>query len=366
MCEGRSRIAFFLPDLGVGGAEKVFTQLLNEFSLTNFKIDLLLSQDVGEFRQLVNDNVETTAFCNQRRSKPILLLCSLFGLFRFVKKHRPIAVYSTLTGANIVSLLVSLALHSVGTKFIIREANVKENNGWMYNVLSRFLYNEAYRVVAVSEGVKNDLIRNFGVCTTKIVVIKNPVDIEYIKERSRETLSEPWLNDEKTPIIISVGRLYPQKDFQTLIKAFKLVRDTRDAKLVIIGDGPERGNLEQLIARLKLKNHVILLGIKNNPFVYVKNADVFVLSSKWEGFPNVLLEALALGRPIVATDCHSGPAELLTGIDGCRLVPVGNVEAMAEAVLSELEEPVGVVNAEQRLSEFSIEYVAESYKQLLV
>mgnify|MGYP003856777225 CR=1 FL=1 len=365
MTNNIEHVAFFLPDLQIGGAEKVFIQLLNEFSVSHFKVDLLLSQDVGEFRHLVNNNIEIISFCTKAQSKPVLFLSSLRGLFFYVRKYRPKAIYSTLTGANVVSLLVSLAHHFLDTKFIIREANVNKNNGLMYKCLSKLLYKRAHRVVAVSEGVKRDLIKSLGVSASKIVVIKNPVDIERVREMAMSERADPWINEERSAVIVSVGRLFPQKDFETLIKAFKLVREQNAAKLVIIGEGPERDKLERLVAMLKLENYVKLVGVKTNPFVYLNNADVFVQSSKWEGFPNVLLEALAVGVPIVATDCHSGPAEILNGINGCSLVPVGDERSMADAILREFEQPTDTVQAETRLSEFSIASISGEYKKLL-
>ena len=359
------RVAFFIPDLGIGGAEKVFTQLLNEFNLRNFKVDLLLSQDVGGFRKFVDKEVEITAFCNKRRSKPILLFNSFIGLLYFVLKYRPVAVYSTLTGANIVSLTVGLFVKSSNTKFIIREANVNDNNNWLYELLSRTLYKKANKVVAVSEGVKNDLINRLGVCSSKIVVIKNPVDIKKIKLMADAPLQEPLFNKKSNPVVVSIGRLCPQKDYETLIKSFKLVRLKSNAKLVIIGEGSEKRKLQQLVSLLGLDGSVLFLGVKNNPFAYLKSADVYVLSSKWEGFPNTLLEALAVKCPIVATDCHSGPAEILNGIKGCYLVPVGDKQKMGDAILKVLERPKERINPEKRLTEFTITNIAEEYLNLI-
>jgi len=363
--ENIKKIAFFLPDLRTGGAEKVFVQLANSLSDQGYSVDLLVSQNEGTLFSLVNSNVQILAFSQAKKTKLSLLLSSLAGLYRYIKHNKPDTVFSTITGANLVAALVKVLLPKQSTKFILREASSVHNSGFAYRWLSRMLYSQSDGVIAGSNGVMEDLVSYYRVSTTKTFLIRNPLDLTYITRLAEEKVVHPWLFNNDGSLLVSVGRLTAAKDFVTLIKAFKLVSDKRASKLIIIGEGECREKLEEKVSELGLQKYVDFLGFQENPYPFVLRADLFVLSSQWEGFPNVILEALALGRNVVSTDCHAGPAEILSGIGGCNLVPVGDPEKLSNAILEKLNEKLDTREADDRLQEYDIKTVSQRYIELM-
>jgi glycosyltransferase involved in cell wall biosynthesis len=359
------KIAFFLPDLRTGGAEKVFVQLVNELSKQGCSVDLLLAQKAGDLFPLVNDNVSILAFCPERKPHMSLVFSSLKGLYSYTKTNKPDVIFSTITGANLVSALVRVLLPNIKTKFILREASSIHNSGLVYRWFCRILYPHSDGVIAGSKGVIDDLVSYYRVKKEKAFLIRNPVDITALKRQACEKVVHPWIISDDVPLIVSVGRLTAAKDFVTLIKAFQLVRGERASKLIIIGEGECREELEEKVSALGLQDDVDFLGFRENPYPFVLRANLFVLSSQWEGFPNVILEALALGRNVVSTDCHAGPAEILSGIGGCTLVPVGDSEKISNAILEKLNEKLDAREADNRLQEYAIKTVSQRYIELM-
>jgi len=209
----------------------------------------------------------------------------------------------------------------------------------LFPFLVRKFYPWADGIVAVSRGVALDLETSSGTPARRMHILPNPVLTPELASKAREALDHPWFGVGEPPVVLGVGRLSKQKDFATLIRAFDRVRRQRTARLVILGDGPERASLEALIAELALADQALLPGFASNPFAYMARAGVFVLSSAWEGMPGALIQAVASGAPVVATDCESGPREVLQGGRYGRLVPVGDPTAMAEAILATLQQP---------------------------
>jgi glycosyltransferase involved in cell wall biosynthesis len=231
-------------------------------------------------------------------------------------------------------------------------------------MLARWLYPQAHRVVAVSHGVATDILHLYQLPTAKVAVIYNPVVTPELIARSWEAVEHPWLAAGEPPIILGVGRLTAQKDFATLIRAFARVRQHDEARLIILGEGEHRPILEQLIGELGLQAWVALPGFVENPYAWMRRAAVFVLSSRWEGLPTVLIEAMACGTPVVATDCPSGPREILEGGKWGKLVPVGDAVGLAEAICQTLKEG-SPSDLSIRASDFSLERAVESYLQVL-
>jgi glycosyltransferase involved in cell wall biosynthesis len=192
-------------------------------------------------------------------------------------------------------------------------------------------------VAGVSEGVVADLKALVPrVPNTKFKVIYNPVVTAEMIEKGNEPIDHPWF-ELGIPVFVAAGRLRPQKDFPILIEAFHRVRQSRDARLIILGEGPDRGDLEALVARLDLGDSVALHGFTDNPYAFFSRAAAFVLSSRWEGLPTVLIEALSCGAPIIATDCPSGPREILADGRYGRLVPVGDAESLSGAICAAID-----------------------------
>jgi glycosyltransferase involved in cell wall biosynthesis len=203
----------------------------------------------------------------------------------------------------------------------------------------RWLYPQADMIVAVSEGVREDIAALTGLDHKRIIVIPNPVVTPELLAQADKPLIHPWFQAAEPPVILGVGRLTRQKDFPTLLQAFAEVRKRISCRLVVLGEGRDRNKLEALASTLGIENDIALPGFVANPYPYMVNARVFVLSSAWEGSPNVLTEALALGMPVVATDCPSGPREILQNGRHGRLVPPGRPGAMAKAIVEMMETP---------------------------
>ncbi len=270
-------------------------------------------------------------------------LTVIVPFIRYLRKERPSLVIANLTPANLLAVIggklsfiktkISVGIQvavgiQISTSFF--KSKIRP---WVYKL---FFYFTDY-IVAVSEGIKSDLL-SFGVEKSKIKVIYNPVYSLDIIKRGDEKIKNKWFEDKNIKIILAVGRLHKQKDFPVLIKSFYNILNINkiNAKLLILGEGPERNNLESLIDELNLKESVCLCGFVNNPYAYMNKSSIFVLSSAWEGFGNVVAEAMAFGLPIVSTDCPWGPSEILGNGKYGSLVPVGDYKLMTEAIIKEL------------------------------
>jgi glycosyltransferase involved in cell wall biosynthesis len=220
-------------------------------------------------------------------------------------------------------------------------------------------------VIAVSRGVADDIVGLTQMPRERITTIYNPIVIPDLRAKERAPVPHPWLMTREVPVVLGVGKLKIQKDFPTLIRAFARLRAERPAKLVILGDGPQRGNLEGLVHELGLDADVALPGYVENPYAWMARASVFVLSSAWEGLPGVLIEAMACGCPVVSTDCASGPSEILgKGVYG-PLTPVRDDRALAQSIASVLDYPPDPERLRARASEFSLEPAIDAYLDVL-
>jgi len=262
------------------------------------------------------------------------------ALVRYLRREQPDALLSALNRANFAALWARRLAGAPG-RVVVNEQNTLSQESLntsnpfirLTPYLARFFYGWADSVVGVSQGVVDDLVQEVGVSPQRVKVIYNPGVTPDLRERAQSPLDHPWFQSGEPPLFLAVGRLMKQKDFTNLIKAFALVRQSRPARLLILGEGPERQMLEALIQQLDVVQDVGLPGFVDNPFSYMTRASAFVLSSLWEGLPTVLMEALYCGAPIVATDCPSGPREIL-GEDnafGC-LVPAADADALADAI----------------------------------
>jgi glycosyltransferase involved in cell wall biosynthesis len=231
--------------------------------------------------------------------------------------------------------------------------------------LIRHFYPWADEIVAVSKGVADDLTLTTGLPREKIQVIYNPVVTPDMLKEAQTPLNHPWFASGEPPVILAVGRLTKQKDFSTLIRAFSLVQQQYKARLMILGEGEERPLLNRLIQELGLENGVIMPGFVSNPYAYMSRAAVFVLSSAWEGLGIVLIEALAVGTPVVSTNCQSGPSEILDNGKYGRLIPVGDIQAMAKAILNTLQNLPPPDFLQNRANEFSLENSLRKYFELI-
>jgi glycosyltransferase involved in cell wall biosynthesis len=230
----------------------------------------------------------------------------------------------------------------------------------------RRFYPWADALSAVSDGVADDLARVCGMPREKIVTTWNPVVTPALFEAAAQPLEHPWFRPGEPPVVLGVGKLRPQKDFATLIDAFAKVRAKRPARLMILGEGPEEGRLRVRARRLDVSADTALEGFAANPFAMMARAAVFALSSAWEGLPSVLIQAMACGCPVVSTDCPSGPSEILAGGVHGPLVPVGDSDALAAAILRLLDAPPDREGLRRRADDFSAERVALRYLAVML
>jgi len=365
--KSKKKISLFLPSLRGGGAERVFLNLAKGFAERGFSVDLILAQKEGAYLDKVPEGVKIVDL-NSRR-----ILYSLFPLVRYLKKEQPDVLISGMSHVNIISLLAKM-FSRVDTDIIVTEHNpyplgrrdISLVKKLVTKMLMRLFYPSAKTVVTVSRYVRDNLIEAIGISINNFRVIYNPMDLEEIRERSKEQTNHKWLRKKELPIILGVGRLTEEKDFPTLVKAFAKVRKKLDAKLIILGEGERRGDLEQLILNLGLEEDVDLPGFVKNPYSYMAASDVFVLSSLYEGFGNVLVEAMACGTSVVSTKCPGGPSEILDKGKYGKLVPVGDVEAMEKAIIETLHNlKLSADELQKRASHFSVERATDRYLQLI-
>jgi glycosyltransferase involved in cell wall biosynthesis len=357
-------IAMFMPSLAGGGAERVMINLANSMVSRGHRVELVLFSATGPYAKQLHPDIKCIDL--QRRGA----LFSLSPLTIYLKRSQPKALISALAHCNVVAAyakklsgvntIVIGVDHNVYTlpkdasfKLRIRQLGLRTAMRASYPMLDH--------IVAVSQGIADNLKQFVGI-KKDIDVIYNPVLSPEIFRKAELPIPHPWL-DQSIPVIMGVGRLEKRKDFPNLIRAFALLRKQRPARLMILGEGEDRESLEALIQVLQLTNDVQLLGFSDNPYAYMKHADVFVLSSILEGLPTVLIEAMALGTPIVATDCESGPKEILSAAHYGSLVPIQNPEALASAIDETLRQPRKRVEQTKMLP-YTVEEATTRYLRL--
>lgn len=361
MADGK--LAILLPNLLGGGSQRAMLNLAGEFARKGLEVDVLLARST-RYEYTVPDRVRLIDLGAPR------IYASLPTLIKYLKREQPSTILSAETPVNVIALcarrFARLPVRVVISEHTIVSEATKESRDLRVRLLPqlmRWSYPSAEAVVAVSKGVRDDLLQIVSLPGDKVHVIYNPININEIFIKAKEPLHHPWFSNGEPPVVLGVGRLTAAKDFSTLIHAFSLVRKERPAHLMILGEGEERPTLEQLVRKLKLEEDVALPGFVGNVYKYMKRAAVFVLSSRWEGFGNVLVEAMACGTRLVSTDCPAGPAEILEGGKWGKLVPVGDWQALAQAINEALDSPKQ--HMAERVKQFSCEVIAEKYKAVL-
>ena len=335
-----THLAVFMADLGGGGAERMMVHLAAGLVERDVRVDIVLARAEGPYLGEIPPNVRVVDLGRGSVSSAIPALA------RYLRHEGPDVLLATLRHVSLAAAIAHAVARS-GSLLFIREANTPSRLdvplrnlkargvGWAM----RLVYARATSVLAVSEGVAEDLIRTQGIPASKVVTVYNPVVTPDVAERSHLDPCHTWLSGDGPPVVLGVGSLQPRKDFTTLIEAFALVRKARRVRLIILGEGPLRGALESRVHELGLADEVDLPGFAANPFAFMSRASVFVLSSVVEGLPGVLIQALACGCPVVATDCPSGPHEILEGGRLGELVPTRDPLAMASAIERTIDAP---------------------------
>jgi glycosyltransferase involved in cell wall biosynthesis len=355
------RIAIFFHDLGIGGAERVMLQLAQGFIDLGHPVDLVLARAEGPLRAEVPSRVQIV---DLKTRSPIQMF---FGLVRYLREKSPSVLLSPFEVTSVIALLAK-KITRVPTRVVIRvSVHISRNKrtAMWKKILEQFVVSRVYPwadgIITVSEGVAEDLSHYTGIPLERITVIYNPVISEQLLKAAEDPTDHRFFSDGQYPVILGVGRLAEQKDFSTLIRAFDVLQKRIPSRLIILGDGEERPHLENLIQALGLQELVDLPGFDTNPFAFMRRASMFVLSSKWEGLPGVLIQALACGCPVVSTDCLSGPSEILKDGEYGYLVPVGDVDAMANAMEMTL---MGKIRKPPKdwLEQFTVRAVIPQYK----
>jgi glycosyltransferase involved in cell wall biosynthesis len=357
-------VCLFILKFGDGGVERMMVNIARGLALIGVRVDFITKSGSAPYLHLLPESVRLIRFSvtKQREALPELL--------DYLQQNDP----DILLSAKILDDEIALSAkqrHRGRTRFYLRPGTAlvsrmkARGTGWFRRWLKSrklvSLFNQADGVVAVSQGVADEVLQLSEVVKDRISVIKNPTITPELYQQSEAELPDPWLAADQPPVILGIGGLRRQKDFPTLVRAFAQVRQQQACRLLILGQGNKEAQLKQLSQSLGLGDDFRLLGFVDNPYVYLRHAGLFVLSSLWEGSPNVLTEAMALGTPSVSTDCPSGPFEITRGGEVLPLVPVGDVDRLAEVMIQTLRQPPDPEKLKSAVSEYTLERSARSY-----
>lgn len=371
----KRKLFVVIHSLRWGGSERVLINLLNGLDREKFSITLVLYERVFDYPLPENIDIRILDIYTGRNF--LILLKSFFlkiiNLAKLFSQNKPDVIFSLLSTTNVTVILAKL-LSRVKSRLVISEhthpsENLKnEPYGFITRLLIKRFYPKADKIISVSNGIKTDLTKNFNIPEGKITVIYNPVDLDNIKMLSEEDVDHPWFQEE-TPVIVSAGRLTKEKGFPYLLKAFSILRKSNTCcRLLIIGDGEEKKKLVEMANDSGYKEDIEFLGFQKNPFKYMARSSLFVLSSIFEGFGNVIIEAMALGLPVISTDCPSGPSEIIEDRENGLLVPVRDEYALSEAILEvltnkELRDKL-VRKAKARAESFALDRIINYYTEI--
>ena len=361
-------ICFFIYNLKTGGAEKVVIYLANYFSEKNKEVILLTVADNNDLSHIINPKIKVISL-NKRRLRNVIP-----ALIRFTKNKDIDCFISNVWPLTILSSFILLFSRKVKLVFVEHCSLSQEfkNKNYLFKILQNISISIFYRlphhVITVSEGVKEDLI-SMGIKRSRIKTIYNPLpSLGEEKSRKIEKSTEitKWINS-KDKKIISVGELKKEKNFCNLVKAISFFKKNYSYKLkvIILGDGTERAAIESTIKKENLEETIYLLGWVEDPIPYLKESDLFVLSSDYEGFGVVITEALSVGVNVVSTDCPSGPREILNNGEFGYLCEVGNPEDLAKSIKKALDKPINKAKLISRSKDFSIEIIGTQYQELI-
>lgn len=360
-------LAVLISFSGEGGVERMVLNLLEEFARRGRRVDLLTIRAEGRHLRDLPDGIRHVPLGARHA------LTAIPSLARYLRAQRPPAMLVAKDRAGRAALAARW-LARVPTRIVIRLGTnlsaALQGSPPLQQALRilpmRLMYPHVDAVVAVSQGVAEDVLRTTGISAERIEVVRNPVVTPRLKQLAKAPAPHDWLGaSHDAPVLLAVGRLTRQKDFPTLIRAFAIVRAQLPCHLIILGEGAQREVLTGLAQKLDVMDDIAMPGFVANPYAWMSRADLFVLSSAWEGSPNVLTEAMALGTAVVATDCPSGPRELLGEGRYGPLVPVGDQQALAEAIVERIETPVDADGLRDAVGEYSVERSAAHYLRVL-
>lgn len=356
-------IAFFTSSMGDGGAQRTVANLVRGFAELGYSVDLVLIDPNGPYLDTLPKEVNVVDFNVDRA------ITTIPSLAIYLSRNDPDIFFSTIEYLNVVAL-ISYQLSASEATTIIRTASVRSAHDihtpkqQIQYRLAKRLYPRADQLIALSNYVKDDMQSHYQLRDRTIEVIYNPVNISEIQSLAQQKPDhEVFYSDSE--VIVNVGRFNEEKDILTTVRAFAQVVPERDVELLLLGKGPQKEKLTELATDLDIKERVHMPGFVDNPFRYVHSSDVFVLSSRWEGFGNVLVEAMACGTPVVATNCPGGPSEILDEGTYGNLVPVGDEKALASAIERTLDDPLDESTLIDRALDFDYEDITDQYKKAM-
>lgn len=382
---GQTKIVFFISSFRAGGGEKQMIEIANTFADRGYEVDLLVLKQAGDLERIVGGKVRVFSLDSRR------IVFSLPKLMSYFRKRKPNALLSVDEHTHILSIIAKMFTMSpvrivlrVGNMLSILESHYVGKSK-ILPFLNRRLLKRANLIIANSRGVADDLISVTGISLGRVVVILNPKPLGEILEKAREPLKDEWFLNKESPVIVAVGRLRVQKNFQLLIRAFAKLPKELNARLVIVGGGREEQRLKKLAEDLLCAERVHFTGYVPNPYPYMTQADLFVATSLWEGLPNAVIEALVCGAPTIASDCSSGPREILApdtdyrkrlvkghGIEYAKygvLFAVDDEDALVEAMTKMLgDAPLRAkysALSKERAEAFDSEYIVDEYARAL-
>lgn len=355
------RIACFFATSGHSGVDRVMQRLLPAIAERGYQVDLLHVRRHGpEIAPRTNLDVIELGAAHVGSTLP--------GLIRYLRKYRPDVLFSDKDRVNRMAMLAKrlsgsrarLVLRN-GTTVSVDLVDRKPLDRLFQKLSMRYLYSAADSILMPSAGAADDFAAFTGLARERIRVVPSPVISDQLFELAAAPVDHPWLVDKTVPVILGVGELCGRKDFETLIRAFALLRHSAPARLIILGRGKRHERLVQLAGELGVGEDVDLPGFEANPYRFIARADLFALTSRWEGMPVALIEALALGRRIVSTDCPSGPRELLDQGRLGGLVPIGDEAGLATAMRQALDEQPLAEAMRRAASAYTVEASTDAY-----
>lgn len=359
------RIAVYMHTLYNGGVESVMLNLIRGFLARGFPVDLVLDfLHYSPFEALIPEGTRVVRLGAEKSIQ------RLPALIRYLREQPPAAMLSATHLANEIAC-VARRIAGAKTVLLLSEHNnlssdIRDSGKARALLLprtTRWMYPLADEIIAVSDGVAADMCRVSGLKRSRVTTVYNPIDFAALRDAAAHPVAHPWFEPGEPPVIVAIGRLEAQKNFPNMLRALARVRQHCPARLLILGEGSQRGSLESLVREMQLEDAVALPGFVANPARYVARAAVYAMSSSWEGMPVALIEALALGVPVVSTDCPSGPAEILNnGVYG-TLVPMNDSAALAEAIQAAFDKEHS--DAAAWLEQFSADTITERYLQLM-
>lgn len=360
------KLAFFIPDLKGGGAQRMIVNMANEFAAGGHNVDLVLVQNEGKYHELVSKKVNVIDLGKTRA------LFSIFALTKYIKTVKPDILLSALFYVNVIAVLAKRLAPSAKTKIIVTERNhisLKAENSasWADRAapwIVRLTYPLADAVVGISAGVAQDVQKCMNAPPDRVNWIHNPVVTDDLIENLKTAANDEWFEASSSPVIVMSGRLVVQKDYETALHALKKALKKQELRLLILGEGKLEQEIKKLSQDIDIEKNIYFKGFVENPLSYMKRADLFLLSSRHEGFGNVVVEALLCGLPVVSTDCPAGPAEILNDGEFGTLVPVADPDAMAKAILETLAAPHTPEKQKARAMCFTVEKTCAEYEAL--